>query len=204
MICFLDNDILLKLSACDLLAEFFHTFKFSTDDARVLPSAKYFIRKRENRLISMYGRAGWRRALDFCGEAAVVEVPDGTEYDLLVGCELIDQGEALLIAATKVSPDSVLATSDKNCLRALAADPALDQVCDRLKRKVICLERAVHNIIGATDFESLKQKIVPVRDCDTALKAAFGSGQRTDRKTATAVLNSYIDDLRSSTKNLLI
>ena len=46
-------------------------------------------------------------------------------------------------------------------------------------------------------------KIVPARECDTAVKVAFGSGNQADLSHAIGALDAYISELRAKTGNLL-
>ena len=46
-------------------------------------------------------------------------------------------------------------------------------------------------------FFDVRDKVVPVRACDTALSAAFGSGWEATETNVLAALDSYIDELRS-------
>jgi len=44
---------------------------------------------------------------------------------------------------------------------------------------------------------------VPARECDTAVKVAFGSGNQADLSHAIGALDAYISELRAKTGNLL-
>jgi len=52
-------------------------------------------------------------------------------------------------------------------------------------------------------FEVVRDKIVPVRDCDKACKAVFGSGAQSTEENVLSAIAAYIETLRAETGNLL-
>jgi hypothetical protein len=199
-----DTDILLKLSALDLVQETLQLLQLSEQDVYLLPSATHYLRKADKRLIYRYGKEGVERAQKLAQQAKFVGFHlEKSELELLSSVPDIDTGEALLYASTYALREFWLLTGDKRSLTALAASPNCQPIAARLSGKVICLEQVVIHSLSSYPFEILLSKIVPARECDTAVKVAFGSGNQTDLSHAIGALDAYISELRAKTGNLL-
>jgi hypothetical protein len=94
----------------------------------------------------------------------------------------IDTGEALLYASTYTLQEFWLLTGDKRSLTALAEAPTCQGIVARLSGKVICLEQIIVHILRSHPFETVLNKIVSARECDTVVKVAFGLGNHTNCK----------------------
>jgi hypothetical protein len=122
--------------------------------------------------------------------------------------EGIDKGEAILTVYTaqilqKIEPTQVfIFTGDKNYLRALA-QVDLPVIQANFVHQFWCLEQLILKDIDAYGFEAVRDKILPVRECDKAIKAVFGSGKFSTPENSLATLNSYIETLREETGTLL-
>jgi hypothetical protein len=199
-----DTDILLKLSALDLVQETLQLLQLSEQDVYLLPSATHYLRKADKRLIYRYGKEGVERAQKLAQQAKFVGFHlEKSELELLSSVPDIDTGEALLYASTYALQEFWLLTGDKRSLTALAASPNCQPIAARLSGKVICLEQIVIHSLSSYPFEILRSKIVPARESDTAVKVAFGSGNQTDLSHAIGALDAYISELRAKTGNLL-
>jgi hypothetical protein len=53
-------------------------------------------------------------------------------------------------------------------------------------------------------FDVIKIKIIPFKEFDTSIRAIFGSGDLSNLENVELALNSYINDLRNRTANLLV
>lgn len=206
MICLADNDVLLKLAACNLLDDAVPALETTKSEFFVLPTAKYKIGyDRQNKLQAKYGVDGIKRTLEFIQTVQeIVAPPDIDERDLLLTVDNIDAGEDVLFAATQHRDVYIVATGDKRCLRALASAPTCQPIYDRMSGRVICLEQIIARLIPHLGFNEVRQRVVPVRDCDTSLKAAFGSGLQASEENVRRSLASRITDIRAETGNLLV
>jgi hypothetical protein len=194
----------LKLSALDLVQETLQLLQLSEQDVYLLPSATHYLRKADKRLIYRYGKEGVERAQKLAQQAKFVGFHlEKSELELLSSVPDIDTGEALLYASTYALQEFWLLTGDKRSLTALAASPNCQPIAARLSGKVICLEQVVIHSLCSYPFEILLSKIVPARECDTAVKVAFGSGNQADLSHAIGALDAYISELRAKTGNLL-
>jgi hypothetical protein len=202
-----DNDIIYKLAACDMLEEALVVLGVTYTDVYVLPTAKYKfgIMTNRARAEARYGPDVVARIRSFLAnvrELDVVVPPE--ELQLLAEIDGIDAGEAVLFSATVRFENYLLAMGDKNSLRAVASTPACQPIARRLSGHVICLEQIVTRVIAHFGFSYVKDKVVPARACDTALRAAFGSGDAAMESNVLVALDGYIDELRSLAVDVLI
>lgn len=94
MTCFADNDILLKVAACDLLEEMLSVLNVPRSRVRVLPTARGYF-QRNSRLRRSHTEEQIRRAIDFVDSASTSDRRvDPEEYRLLSGVDGIDSGAA--------------------------------------------------------------------------------------------------------------
>ena len=207
MIILSDNDIIYKLAACDMLDEALVALGVMYTDVYVLPTAKYKfgITKNPARAEARYGPEVVARIRNFLANVRELDVVGPSEeLQLLAEIDGIDVGEAVLFSATVRFDNYLLATGDKNSLRAMASSPTCQPIARRLSGHVICLEQLVTRVIAHFGFAYVKDKVVPARSCDTALRAAFGSGDAATESNVLTALDGYINELRSLNVDVLI
>ena len=200
VIYFLDNDIILKLSAFNLLDAAIAALKISPENLRVLDTAQHVF-KRNRKVSQKYSEVTRERAIDFVKSCQTVKPVDSPEF-IVLG-QMLDVGEATLVAATREVSPFIFMTGDKRCLRDLATKAELTEVAERLRGRVICLEQVILLLIRQQGFEIIKQYILPMLDCDTSLKACFGSGEKAIERNVIEALEGYITDLEKSSIGLL-
>jgi len=208
VICLSDNDIIHKLAACDLLDDVLAALSLARTDVYVLPTAKYRFRIAQRNVAQAeqrYGAEVLARIRDFLASVREINFPGlPEELQLLAAVDGIDAGEAVLFAATSQFSQYLLATGDKSSLRALASTPTCRSIAQRICGHVICLEQIVKQMIQHCGFSYVKEKVIPARACDTALRVAFGSGSDATEASVLATLDSYINELRSLAIDLLV
>jgi hypothetical protein len=195
-VCFVDNDIILKLVACNLFWEALTILGLTQADLRVFPSAKHVFRK-NNRVMQKYPQAIRADAISIverCTEI-IPELPDELQ---ILDVEGVNRGEAFLISATRYETSFYLTTGDKRCLKALAAAPQLGAIRQRLDGRVICLEQLIFRLICTQGFDEVLTKVLPAREYDIALKSSFGSGEKATQEDVSQTLKGYIEDLRKT------
>lgn len=171
-------------------------------DLRVLSDAKYVFRN-SGRLKKQYPQSIRDTAISIVEQCPII-YPQLSEELRNLQIEGIDPGEMILISATRDEECFYLATGDKRCLTALAAAPELTEIKQRLLRRVICLEQLILRLINTQGFDEVLTKVLPAREYDTALKAIFGSGERSTQENVMLALEAYIEDLRRKTEGLLV
>ncbi len=209
MILFCDNDIVHKLAACNLLDDALSALGVSTENVRVLPTAKhkFGITKDHAKFKRKYGEVVFGRIRCFLEEVGEVDNPSVEDLLLLDDVADIDRGEATLISATAAHSDYLLATGDKRCLGSLATNQACRPIADRLRGRAVCLEQIIRKAIEHSGFEHVKRRVVPAvcrePSCDIALLAAFGSGLDAAESNVLHTLDAYIRDLQQKTESML-
>ena len=206
MILLTDNDMILKLGACDLLDIFPAVCGGSKDEVMVLPTAKFVLRsaQRNKDKIEKYSAVGLRRALDFAEASHNVEQCDDKAQLALEKIEQVDPGEAILYAAAFRTAGAIVASGDKQALRALADAKPAQRIVKRLRGRVLCFEQAVLRCVAHLDFSDVKRRILPAAGCDGALKAVFISAGDVTEAVVREKLKAYINKLRAQTGSLLI
>ncbi len=202
-VCFLDNDIILKLVACNLFWEAIRSLNLAESDLRVLSDAKYVFRN-SLRIAKKYPLEIRESAILIVERCQNIQ-PQLSEELRDLQIEGLDPGEMILISATKQEESFYLTTGDKRCITALAnsTEPNLVAIRERLAGKLVCLEQLILKIINVEGFDVTLFKILPAREYDKALKAIFGSGERCTQDNVLMALEAYIQDLRDNAQGLL-
>jgi hypothetical protein len=199
---FVDNDVLLKLTACDLFWEAIALLKVQPSDVKALTSAEFMFRRQKS-IKQQYSEEIRNKAITIVQKLSLVETDQSNPF-LSLQIKGLDVGELNLIHAAINEPAFYLVTGDKRCLKALAKSPELATARAKLNGKVVCFEQLIYQLIIVQGFESIKQKVLPVRGCDTALKSIFGSGDRAQEANVIDTLGQYIEELKKECPNLLM
>lgn len=201
-----DNDIVEKLAVCDLLDDTLAAYEATRSDVCVVPTLRYRIDgKAKARAERRLGEAAVARILDFLQGVQEIRDYSSEDHALLADIDEIDAGEVVLLAATATAADFLLMTGDKRCLRKLATCPECHAIAARVQSRVVCLEQMILRLIDRFGFDHVLSKIVPVLfGCDTALRAAFGSGIHSTESNVTECLQDYINELRGLPIDMLI
>lgn len=207
MTLYLDNDVIAKLAACDLLHEALASLESKTDDVRILSTLKYRYGltnpqrrlKHEREL----GTEVLSRIESFVNSTGEIAAADPAHLQAFEDTPAIDAGEAQLYSSAASDAGGLAVTGDKRSITSLATALACKEIAAQLQGRVICFEQVIQKVIADSGFETIKRKIVPAVDCDTALRAAFGSGLAAEERQVMRVLSAYVDDLRSKSGQLL-
>jgi hypothetical protein len=150
-----DNDLVLKLAARNLLQEICRLHGLDTANTRRLASLRFVGPKKiqKQKLPSRISS----RILRFCDTyRAIEELVDATLLERLSSPK-IDPGEALLLANAIASGEALVLTGDKRCVRALAADPSLAFAREALLGRVEILETIYLQLIDSLGFDTCVQ-----------------------------------------------
>jgi hypothetical protein len=202
-VCFLDNDVIIKLTTCGLLSEALECLEIDRSNVRVLSSARFVFKGPKMR--KKHSEQVLASAVEFVESCITIPPQDSDEY-LLLEQQIkndIDAGEATLIAATAQESAFLIVTGDKRCLKALAAAEELNLIQKRLQGHVICLEQIICKLIDERGFDWVLAKVLPALDCDKALKTAFGSGSKSQCENVLQTLNSYVEELQNISGGIL-
>lgn len=205
---FVDNDVIKKLAALDLLDAAIEALGFRVEETFVLPTAKYKFHAGDSKKgQKKWGERTHPRIVNFLGRARPIEDQfDQSLHDALASVENIDDGEAVLLSATVSNEGALLTTGDKRCVLALATADGCRETAKKLEGRIICVEQVMLRVILHVGFDEVLEKAVPGLSelQDTALRVAFGSGPQTKREIAEEALSRYIAELREKAAGLLV
>ncbi len=204
LVCFFDNDIILKLAACDLFYDVVSSLGLEEADLRVRYSNQFYFKKKK-KVSENYSEDIRNYAITIVQKSSKVqeELVDIEQLSNLQKIEGIDSGEAILTLAAMAEESFYIATSDKNYIEALAGATQIEAIKTKLSGRIICLEQAIKIIILSQGFEAVLTKVLPSRQCDKALHAIFGSGERCTQDNVMMSLDGYIQDLKNKSGDLL-
>lgn len=210
----IDNDIVKKLATFQLFDNTLKLFDASYEQVNILETAKYKFekdwknfeagkrQKTEDRVINYKQVLYLTRTLENISEADI----DQEIFIQLSSIENIDQGEAIItshaIKLIQKNKSAQIFTGDKRFIKALAK-VNLPIIQESLNHRLWCLEQLVLRNIEADGFETIKDLIVPVRECDKAIKNVFGSGLKSTSENSLPTLKNYIEKCRQEAGNLL-
>lgn len=113
MIAFVDNDVITKLAACDLLDAALSALGITVGDVLTLPTARFSLSVHKDRQKGekRYGVDAHQRICRFIEQAKTASgEPGPLDLAALSGIEGIDAGEAVLVALYARTPGSILVT----------------------------------------------------------------------------------------------
>ena len=210
----IDNDIIKKLATFQLFNHTIDLFDSNYNQVNILETAKYKFeadwkkfeagrsRKPEDNIINYKEILRLTQTLPNISQASINQELFGK----LSSIENIDQGDAILASHTiniiQKDISAQIFTGDKRFMRALATVD-LPIIRESLENRVWCLEQLILKNVEVYGFEAIRDLVFPVRECDTAITAVFGSGLNSNKENSCATLKSYIEELRQGTENLL-
>jgi hypothetical protein len=201
---YIDNDIILKLCTCGLFWEPIAALEFAKDNLRILDSAQFVFmgNRKVKRQYDPIDLAIREKAIALVTTLKTVAASASNPL-LGLDCPGLDQGEAILIGEAITQPSFYFMSGDKTCFRALWKYKELAEVREKLCGRVICLEQLIRFLIEAQGFETVRDRVVPVRECDQVLKAIFGSREESKRENSLATLAGYLEELDRDCPGLL-
>ncbi|WP_341736289.1 hypothetical protein [Microcoleus sp. CAWBG640] len=210
----IDNDIIKKLATFQLFDKTIQLFYASYGQVNILETAKYKFendwkkfeggrsRKTEDPVINYKQVLYLTKTLPNILESEI----DQEIFIQLSSIENIDPGEAMLTSCAikfiQNNKSAQIFSGDKRFIKALA-NVSLPIIQQSLNHRLWCLEQLVLKNIEADGFETIRDLIVPVRECDKAIKNVFGSGLNSTSENSLPTLKSYIEECRQEAGNLL-
>ena len=211
---FVDNDVLIKLSAFDLLHAIVHPDCAAGCQARagVLGAAPFVVRKRLGKRVAGDPSEALSRFEAFMAEARLLE-PSPEELEtsvnleeaaLRLGAEL-DAGESQLCAISLHRGLPLVLTGDKRAIEA--AERLLSEVPDliRLTARLACLEQAAVLAVHRLGALEVRRRVVAQPEMDRALSICFSyTNPYVPDDFYPTGLKSYIEDVRKSAPTVLL
>ena len=209
--CLFDNDVVLKISAYQLLDETLLKFTIDGMAPAMLGVGRFVLRKkaeRSNRFVNTDTVVA--SVADAIERLQLVE-PTDEEVDLAAALEesaieigvALDTGEAQLLAVLIKRGSPVFATGDK---RAIVAAAAL--ATPEIKGRLACLEQLLLCLLEHMPVADIRRKVCQEPTSDAAIANCFSCASITfpgfDPASATEGLQSYIESLANASGLLLM
>jgi hypothetical protein len=201
---FIDNDILLKLGSADLLQNLNKIFNVNNSSLFVLSTAKHYI-ARNKKLEKKYSKDSLARILETISSYSIIpdEYLDQDVFLRLSDIPNIDSGEQVLYSLRPSSNEFLILTGDKNSIRALYSNPAIKEIAEELKDKIVCLEYLFLRLIDVEDFKSFVDKIKEANYCgDKTIELVFQQPAISIELARSGLLSEF-KDLESQSGNSL-
>lgn len=209
--CLIDNDVLLKVSAFDLVDEFLGLF--ASSPLLILPTAPYVVESVMKRTGKIKDKTRAATNLRRLVAAASIVEPSADEIQSAAeleekahqgGLEL-DGGESVLFALLSNDKAEVLLTGDKRAIAALEqVSPSLAKPTS-VARKIASLEQVISALIQTKSPQEIAAKVCSEPDVDKAIAICFrcSSGNFEPNSTMEG-LASYSGELRRAAPTLLM
>lgn len=190
------------LAASGLLERVTSSLGYEYSQLRRLAAAPYQIRKSKS-LRDQFGQEVLLKVEPIVATIIAAEAPTNLELlDELNSTELIDAGEAQLMALAASQPLSLLVTGDKRAVIALAASTAHLSI-GALQEKIVPLEAALLILLTKIQACELRQAFSDVLQHKT-LRIVLSENTTTNHEDCVNAVQSYYDDLRQQASGLLI
>lgn len=188
MIILADNDVVHKLTCCDLLNEFMAWLESPPNEIYILPTLIYKLRK-----VLKNDATSLARLENFV-KNNTKEVP-AVDVESLKRFSSLDVGEqALLAVFVENSENAKFLTGDKRALREIASLASEDDDLYRsLSSKVQCLEMIMLGLIEKFGFDAVNDKVKVIKNIDSVLKMTFGRSEA----HALEALASYVAAIKA-------
>jgi len=198
MIYFSDVDVVLKLASCGFLPLLPELLEVDSREIKVryLVSLRSRLKRKNKKLTNATHQ---KQLEEFCQAHSIVSGdgnPARMEQLVLGG---MDPGEAVLFAEAETT-GGIIVTGDKRALKFYAN---LSTPAQRAKIKVVCWEQLLLRVREQRGYEVLRQGCCGGIDCDKFLLLAFSSGLATQEDHAVAALESYLNDVRKHSDDIL-
>lgn len=212
MVILADTDIVLKLTACDLLDDTLDMFGVTVEEVFVLSSEIRSVCLYNKEVIAEYPREILNKVVIFGKIASPITTGiDPEEQRYMDAAEIIinnvpqhiDIGEQVIYGATRNLKDFHVLTCDKKSLRTLAVAPGCGGIHKRMEKRVCCLEQVILLLISEFGFEYVRDRVLPARKHDFVLNEVFEAGINATQPDVENALKKWVNDLHNQTRDLL-
>lgn len=209
--CLLDNDLVLKVSAYQLLEETLLQFTIDGTAPAMLGVGRFVLRKKAKRSDRFVNTDAVVASVADALERLQVVEPTDEEVELAAALEesanetgaALDTGEAQLLAVMINRGSPLFATGDKRAIEAAAA-LAPPEITGRL----VCLEQLFLCLLEPIPVADIRRKVCQEPKADSAIANCFScasiASQAFDPASVTEGLRSYIESLRRASGLLLM
>ncbi len=208
----IDNDVVDKLAALDLLQEAGELLRSKFGKLFILDTLKYKLcpspkkpSKRKKRNVAVISR------IEVFIKGDIVEISSEVKNEDLINAiestKGLDIGEMRLLQVLFDKENEILLTGDKRFLKALVSVESLSETLELVSERFICFEQIICFLIMELGFELIKTKFLQALDAETrldsTLKMCFEGQYNAIEGRVIENLNIHIAYLREESKQLL-
>lgn len=178
-----DADILIKLAVFDCFTECLRTLGYSIEHCVTLQSMAFSagLRKRAVREKKAGSGQAAERLLKLLQAIPTIDklTPDEQGLAAVIGQQSqllnlsIDGGEAMLLSIAVHRGLPYLVTGDKRAVRSLPRLANVVASIQELRKRVVCLERLLLNLVRDKTFNALEARLIAGAHCDKAVSEAL-------------------------------
>jgi hypothetical protein len=207
-----DNDILMKGACYDLLDELLSQTASSTNLLGILGATRFVVAKKIRKRVLRGDKEAAVTSLEAFIQRVTIVEPTSEEQRMAADFELaaqragvaLDTGESQLCAVLIIRAVRQLYTGDKRAIQAMQDLLEADTRLISLGNKVKCLEQLVLQSITEGNVSLFRATICSEPETDMALTICFScTSKSVSLEEISHALNSYIDDLRKSSPQIL-
>ncbi|MEK6789195.1 MAG: hypothetical protein AABY68_09620 [Pseudomonadota bacterium] len=191
--------MLVLLVASGTLEQVSERLGYSLDQVRRLPAAIHQLRKSKS-FRDSYGEAVLQRIAPII--ASIPEAPTPDNIDLLDALsEVVDTGEAQLMAIAAATSCTLLISGDKRAIADLAASQATDCIRE-LQGRLVTLEAVLWMLVTDAGAGTVRSAFAPVMNHKT-LRIVLSPHAAAEQQRCLAGIQSYYNELAQSAGGLL-
>jgi len=196
----LDTDMLVLLVASKTLEIVVRRLGYTQSAVRRLPAAIHQIRKSTS-FRNTYGEAVLQRIAPLI--EGVPEAPAPRDRKLLDNLnDVVDVGEAMLMALAVEDKCTLLASGDKRAIIDLAGSEFAGDCVEKLQGRIVCLEAVLLILVTEYNAQEVRAAFSPVISYKT-LKILLSEHAVADEDRCLSGIRSYYNDIAKTTRGLL-
>jgi len=179
----IDADILIKLSALDLVADCLKSLGLTLDDCATMQSMRFSAGLNNLQVRERKAGKGAPAQRLLKTLQAITGINSLTQPETELSAELVshslrlglavDAGEAIVISVCILRGIPYVTTGDKKAIRSLPQLEAVVKDVAAIKGRVVPLEYLLLQVIAACGYKQVLPKLLAGQHCDTGLKNAL-------------------------------
>lgn len=196
----IDTDMLVLLVASGKLEQVARHLGYEANQVRRLPAAIHQVRKSRS-FRNNYGESVLQKIAPIIEGIPEVESPDDVDLlDTLV--DVVDEGEALLMAIAAASESTLLISGDKRAIADLAGSKEAEICVQELQGRIITLEAILWVLVTKDGGEAIRADFSPVIGHKT-LRIVLSAHAAADNQRCLDGIRSYFNNTSRTAQGLL-
>ncbi len=192
--------MLVLLVASGKLEQVAEQLGYDADQVRRLPAAIHQVRKSRS-FRNNYGETVLQQIAPVIEGIPEVEAPEDEDLLDTLG-DVVDEGEALLMAIAATSDSTLLVSGDKRAIGDLAGSEQAEACVQALQGRIVTLEAVLWILVNELGGEVVKTDFTPVMGHKT-LRIVLSAHAAADDQRCLGGIRSYFVDTARAARGLL-